>query len=641
MTPAFDPPKPGRSPGASRLEKAVRLLIAALLGIAIFWVDTFTPLSSAVAVLYVVVLLLAGDFLSSWRLWLAAATCGALAMVSFLGVHGRALDWAPTLRFVFSLAAIVATTLLVRRNHQARQVLLTQARLLDVTSDALFTRDAEGRVTFWNKGAERLYGWSCEEMLGANAHEVLASVFDRSIEEILAALARDGTWQGEILQRGRDGEARVVLSQWTLDRPGSGGVLETNTDISALRRASDALRESEIRYRTIFDTLAISIWEHDFRPVKAALEALRRQGVADMRAYLAQNPQFVRDARAMVRITDVNATALRMMGVAEKADFFAHLHDFLPETDESFEQCLIAIDEGHARFESETVVRSRTGELIPIIVALSFPPNGACLDSIQASVFNLTDRRRLQARLDQARSELDHALRAASIGVLTASIAHEVNQPITAAANAASAARRWLARDPPDLGEARLAIDDVNRATERAGEVVKGVRDVLAQAPTSLSPLALDELVGEAARLVGRELSASDVELKLELSCSRARVNGERILLQQVLVNLLVNGAQAMDAIEPPRILTVRTHHQGDDAVIDILDSGPGFTDEAAERALDAFYTTKPSGMGLGLAICASTLAVHEGSIEIVTRAMGAHGGHVRVRLPMVGAEGA
>lgn len=616
------------------------MAIAAGLAMAIFWVDTFTPLSSAVAVLYVVVLLLAGDFLSSWRLWLAALTCAALAMTSFLGVHVRALEWAPTLRFVFSLAAIGATALLVRRNHQARQVLLTQARLLDVTSDALFTRDAEGRVTFWNKGAERLYGWSCDDMLGANAHEVLASTFDRPIEAILAELARDGTWQGEILQRNRDGQACVVLSQWTLDRPGSGGVLETNTDISALRQASDALRQSEIRYRTIFDTLAISIWEHDFRPVKAALESLREKGVADMRAYLAQNPQFVRDARAMVRITDVNATALRMMGVAEKADFFAHLHDFLPETDESFEQCLIAIDEGHARFESETVVRSRTGEMIPIIVALSFPPNGACLDSIQASVFNLTDRRRLQARLDQARSELDHALRAASIGVLTASIAHEVNQPITAAANAASAARRWLAKDPPDLGEARLAIDDVNRATERAGEVVKGVRSVLAQAPTSLSPLAIDELVGEAARLVGRDLSALGVELKIELSCPQARVRGERILLQQVLVNLLINGAQAMSAGEPSRVLTIRSHHRGGEAVIEILDTGPGFDDETAERAFDAFYTTKPSGMGLGLAICATTLAAHEGGIDILTRAMGAQGGHVRVWLPLIPVEG-
>lgn len=611
--------------------------MALVIGAAIFWIDTFTALSSAVAVLYVVVLMLAADVISGRGIWMLSVGCAALAVVSFLVAHGHAPSLAALLRLVFSLAAISAAALLMQRNHAARQLLVTQARLLDVTSDALFTRDWQGRVSFWNRGAERLYGWPCAEMLGRAAHEVLDTRFPEPLDAILEHLSRKGRWEGEIVQRRRDGEIRTVLSQWTLelDEGRQAVILETNTDVTQLHQAIEALRRSEARYRTIFDTLAVSIWEHDFRPVKAALEALHAAGVTDLRAYLAENPQFVREARAMVRITDVNATALKMMGVAEKTDFFAHLHDFLPETDQSFEQCLIAIDEGHERFESETAVRSRSGELIPVIVALSFPPGGACLDSIQASVFNLTERRRLQARLDQARAELDHALRAASIGVLTASIAHEVNQPISAASNAAGAARRWLAQDPPNLDEAHLALADVARASDRAGEVVKSVRNLLAQAPTRLANLAVDPLVAESARWVSRDLEAARVELILELGCAQAQVAGERVLLQQVLINLMLNAAQAMSETPAPRILTLRSHLEAGHVVLDVLDTGPGFSEEAAERACQAFYTTKASGMGLGLAICASTVAAHEGSMHILAAGPHRPGGQVRIRLPL------
>ena len=617
--------------------RVLRLLTAGAIGSGIFWIDTFTPLSSAVAVLYVVVLLVAGQALSGRLLWTLAGFCALLSLSSFSLAHGSAPLVSPAQRLVFSLAAIGLTALLVGRNAKSRQMFLTQARLLDITSDALFTRDVHGRVTFWNKGAERLYGWRCEEMIGKEAHEVLASSVSRPISEILDQLLSHGAWEGEISQRCRDGGVRTVWSQWSLetDVGGAPAILETNTDITQLQRAAEALRRSEARYRTIFDTLAISIWEHDFRPVKAALDALRANGVTDMRTYLAQHPDFVRQARAMVRITDVNATALTMMGVAEKSDFFAHLHDFLPETDESFEQCLIAIDEGHPRFESETLVRSRTGEMIPVIVALSFPPGGACLDSIQASVFNLTERRRLQARLDRTRSELDHALRAASLGVLTASIAHEVNQPIAASANGVSAARRWLSQDPPNVAEASEALEDAQRAVERAADVVKGVRALLSRAPVAQTAIAIDALIIDAARFAGRDLDDLDVTLVLEVGASGIQIQGQRLLLQQVMINLMVNGAQAMADSPHSRILTVRTGLDGDHIVIDVLDTGPGFSVETAERAFEAFYSTKPDGMGLGLAICASTVAAHDGAICVIPIGPDQVGGQIRVRLPI------
>ncbi|PXA91038.1 sensor histidine kinase [Caulobacter sp. D4A] len=504
--------QPFPSPDSSPLGRRLRLGGAAAIAAAVFVVDTFTPLSSAVAVLYVLVLLLVGEDLPGRRLWAVTLACAALATISFAVAHGRAPHLAPTLRLLVSLAALGVAAFLTGRNQQARRTLSL----------------------------------------------------------------------------------------------------------------------SEARYRTIFNTLAVSIWEHDFRPVQAALDAIRAQGVTDLADHLARHPELVRQIKASVRITDVNATALTMMGVTDKADFFDRLDELLPETDQTFAQFLVAFGEGRRSFETETVVRSRSGELIPVIVALNFPADARGLDRVQASIVNLTERRRLQERLDRARAELEHALRAATLGVLSASIAHEVNQPLAAISNAAGAAQRWLDRDTPDLDEAKDAVADVVTAAAHAAEVVRGIRGLIAHAPAEREPLVVDGLLAASARFVAREVAEHGVELVLEAQAGETVVHGDRVVLQQALVNLMLNGVQAM-AGGAVRRLSVRSAREGDEAVIEITDTGPGFSPEAAERAFDAFYTTKSGGMGLGLAICHSAVAAHDGRIAILPSDAGAR---IEIRLP-------
>lgn len=618
-------------------QQRAKLVGALALGAVVFWIDTFTPLASAVAVLYILVLLLAAEHRSERRLWVTAAICVILTSVSFFGTHGGDPELAPSLRYAFSLAAIGVTAFLMRQTIRSRETLLAQARLLDITSDALFTCDSEGRVRFWNDGATRLYGWTGPEMLGRDVHELLDADYPASRSQIQAELAATGAWEGELVQRRRDGAIRIVLSRWARE-PG-GGFLSTNTDITDLRQASKDLHHSEARYRTIFDTLAISIWEHDLRPLKRDLDGLRAAGVTDIRAYLVQNPEFFRRVRERVPITDVNATALKLVGVGRKDDFFKHLHEFLAEADESFLPFLVALYEGQTSFQAETIVRSRTGELIPVLVALTFPTDGAGFDRILASVFDLSEQRRLQARLDGARVELDQALRAATLGVLSASIAHEVNQPIAAVSNNANAALRWLALDPPNLDEARKALADVTAAADRAGEVVRGVRGLIARAPNERVAIGVDGLLQEAGRFSARDLADLQAQLVLDLQAGEAVLTGDRVLLQQTLMNLMVNAAQAMAQAEAAaRVVTARSRIEGEEAVIEILDTGPGFTAEAAERVFQVFFTTKAGGMGLGLAICQSTVAAHEGRI-LVHPAMAGGGGRVEVRLPLARAD--
>ncbi|SDC95454.1 PAS domain-containing sensor histidine kinase [Belnapia rosea] len=595
---------------------AVILLLSAL----IFVIDTFTELASAVAVLYALVLMVAGDGLPRRGVMAVAAACVALTVVSYSLNHGLQLEPSALLRFLFSLAAVSVTAVLTLRNLAARQIHRAQARLLDVTADAIVLRDMANQVLFWNRGAEALYGWPGAQILGRDHHALLGSRFPAPMEAVREALLRDGCWEGLLEQQRRTGETVVVSSRWQLQRDRKGrpaAILETNTDVTAREAAAAALAASEERYRTIFETLPVGIWEHDFRPVRQALEALRADGVTDMHRYLAEHPDFVAETRRMVRVTNVNATALRMLGVPSKEMFFSHLSDFLPETDQSFARCLIAIDEGHPAFVSEATLRSAQGGEVDIIVALNFPPGGKGLDRIQGSVLDVTERKRMETALERMRAELDRTTRVATMGELSAAIAHEVNQPLSAIRAYADAARRWLSRDPPEMQEARTAIEDVLTAAHHGGEVVRRVRRLLAKAEPEHMLIDLAALIRDAMHLIRRDILESGTALQLNLAPG-VMLRGDRVLLQQLLINLATNALQAMQATPPgQRRIVITSRVIGGEAEIAVRDTGPGFAAECEQRAFDAFFTTRQDGMGLGLSVGRSTVLAHEGRIGI------------------------
>ncbi|PTQ07471.1 hypothetical protein CLG96_18215 [Sphingomonas oleivorans] len=428
------------------------------------------------------------------------------------------------------------------------------------------------------------------------------------------------------------------LGDPTLDR---GSIHALGVSVSTLltvgfmvgRRArANAQQLSERRYRRMFDTLAVAIWEHDMRPVKRATERLRAAGVSDVRAYVAEHPEFVKEVRRSVRITDVNETALRMMGVRSKAEFFQNLSDFLPEEDQSFAKCIIAVDEGHPTFASETRVRAKSGELIPIMVALSFP---ACsgLDRITGSIMDIREKLRLEAALDRTRQELDEALRAASLTELTASIAHEVGQPLSALTGYAHACRRYINREPPDLVASRELIEDIMTAASRASEVVRHVRRMLDKSEPELMEIHLDPIVAEAVHLTSREAADTGITLISDLNAQGASIRGDRVLLQQVVINLLRNAIQAtVSAGRAKPCIAISTMVLDDGIALEVKDDGRGFSEEAHEKAFTAFFTTKSHGMGLGLSISRSAIEMHRGEIWISGN--GADGATIRVELP-------
>ena len=625
----------GNSVFARDRGRSMRLALAALLGAVIFITDALTPPDITFAALYVLVILLAGTGTDGSRIWgwLAACVMGATACLFWETDVRR--DIASDARFAIAVLTLICTAYLVARQSAAAATVWRQSRALDIAGSAIVMRDQSGQIELWNRAAQDLYGWSRREAVGRNADMLLATQLPEPPDSIIAQIQARGVWEGDVEQRRKDGTPITVSSRWTLHRePGSTAlmIVEANIDANS-QKAAEALRFSELRYRTIFDTLAVAICEHDFSLIRSMLNDARAAGVVDLRAHIEANPGFISAARGLVRLTDVNETALRMLEIPSKDEIQLHLDMFLPEEDATFAACLIAISEGAATYSCETKMRGALGGLVPVILAFSFPP-GAGLKRVTSCMVDISGRLAMQATIDRSRAELDHALRAASLGELSASIAHEVNQPLSAIMSFAHASRRWLQRDPPNVPEAQVALSDVINATENAGQVVQRVRKLLGRAAPDRAPVAIDAIMVEAAKLVSDDAQRTGVTVSLNLGAPGILVEGDRVLLQQVMINLLLNAIQAMAPMESgTRSVTGHTALDGNTVRIRISDTGPGLADDAALRAFQPFFTTKARGMGLGLAICRSTIEAHDGTISIERNPEG-RGALVAIDLP-------
>ncbi len=241
-----------------------------------------------------------------------------------------------------------------------------------------------------------------------------------------------------------------------------------------------------------------------------------------------------------------------------------------------------------------------------------------------AFVLDLTERKRAEAdareserRYREIHGDLAHANRVATMGQLTASIAHEVNQPIAATVTNAGAAPRWLNAPRPDLEEARQALARIVRDGHHAGEVIGRIRALIKKAPPRKGDMAINDAILEIVALTHGEAIKNGVSVRTQLAEGLPLIQGDRVQLQQVILNLMINAIEAMGGTnDAPRELLIVTETAEPSAVqVAVQDSGPGLAPEVLERLFDAFYSTKPTGLGLGLSICRSIIEAHDGRL--------------------------
>jgi PAS domain S-box-containing protein len=230
---------------------------------------------------------------------------------------------------------------------------------------------------------------------------------------------------------------------------------------------------------------------------------------------------------------------------------------------------------------------------------------------------DIDDQKRAERELQTAQAALAHATRVTTLGEMSASIAHEINQPLAALVTNAESALRLLSRDVPEIEDARAGIADVIKDGHRAGEVIRRIRDFSKNAHPQMVQLNVNEVVEEAVKLVRHEALRHAVTIRFEFASGLPPVRGDRIQLQQVIVNLAVNGMEAMTSVQDPeRVLIVRTQRdQSDRLLVAVADAGVGIEPENLNRVFNAFHTTKPGGLGMGLAICRSIVEAHGGRL--------------------------
>ncbi|MFZ0207666.1 MAG: ATP-binding protein, partial [Roseiarcus sp.] len=282
----------------------------------------------------------------------------------------------------------------------------------------------------------------------------------------------------------------------------------------------------------------------------------------------------------------------------------------------------------------------KDGSRVPVLIGVeTFEEGGS--EGV-AFVVDLTERKQADAeareseqRYREVETALAHANRVATIGQLTASIAHEITQPITATVFDAEAGLLWLAAQPPNLEEARQILARIVRSGNRAGEVIGRIRALVKKAPPRRDRLEINGVIREVIELTRDEAQKNGVAVRTQLADGLPQIQGDRVQLQQVILNLIVNAVQAMSSVsEGARDLLISTGTaESDRVLVAVRDSGPGLPPSSAERLFEAFYTTKADGMGMGLSICRSMIEAHGG--RLWASANEPHGAVFRFTVPV------
>lgn len=387
------------------------------------------------------------------------------------------------------------------------------------------------------------------------------------------------------------------------------------SDITGQRAAYAALERSEQRYREAFNSMPIGLTQVDASRLVALLADLRAQGVTDLKAYIDERPEFIWQAADALIVEGANEHTVRMLGASSAADVMGPVTRYWRASPDTMRRNLEARYRGEDFFQEETKLTTVDGRVIDVL--LTTARGGALADKTLVGFTEITDRVRAQEALSRVRADLAHAARVSMLGELTASIAHEVNQPLAAITASGQAGLRWLGRPTPDLAEVRELTERIVADARRAADVIARVRGMAARRAPEQTVSSLDEIIRDALLFLQHEVQSRGVSIAHHPAPAATRVSGDRTQLQQVIVNLAVNSMQAMaSARSAERRIVIRTALiEGGAVRCSVEDSGPGIDSESLARLFESFFTTKEGGMGMGLPICRSIVEAHDGRI--------------------------
>ncbi|MGN6595427.1 MAG: PAS domain-containing sensor histidine kinase [Sphingopyxis terrae] len=456
---------------------------------------------------------------------------------------------------------------------------------------AIYMLDAEGKVSIWNQGAARLLGWDADEIIGRDA-----ALFYPADAIEAGAPARD-------IARARQ-DAKFSTEDWRVRKDGSEFLAQIS--MSTLRRADGRVR-----------CYAVAL--ADITSRRATEDALRAQE-SHLRSILSTVPDAMIVIDDQGKILSFSAAAERLFGYSEAELLGANVSALMPSPDRDRHDGYIAryLATGEKRIIGigrVVFAQRKDGSTFPMELSIGEAASEAH-PLFTGFIRDLTERQKTEARLESLQSELIHVSRVSAMGTMASTLAHELNQPLTAVANYVEAIRDMLAKpEPEDLQMIREALDDTAKEALRAGHIVRRLRDFVARGEVEKTIEKLPALINEAAVLGLMGAREKGVEPVFDLDPYASPVLVDKVQIQQVLINLIRNAVEAMTGC-PDRRLTVSSRPEQPGFIrVTVADTGPGVAPAIAEQLFTAFVSTKTDGMGLGLSICRTIVEANGGRI--------------------------
>lgn len=435
---------------------------------------------------------------------------------------------------------------------------------------------------------------------------------------VLTVLTDDASVTIETRLRRLDGvdfDAQFTLWFSTDDRRRG---LAAVTDISERVHAFNELEQSEQRFRDLFQHLPVPVLQVNSTGLLERFEELKSRGVEDLKAHILENPEFLWTAMESTVIEQANDAALRVLGAPNPGDMRGPITPLWRNHPEVYARLLQNRYFDFTAYEEEVTLTTFDGRTREGTLTVTFPPALAKLGVTINAFVDTTEKKNAERRLRHMEAEYAHAARISMLGELTASIAHEVNQPLAAITTYGEAGLRWLNRPNPQLSEVRDIVTRIVADAQRAAGVIARVRNMALHRKQDEEVVSLDNLVAEAVSFLGHEFRLHNVKVTHIPPAGATLVNVDRIQLQQVIVNLAINAVQAISTSgSTRREVLVKTIEEGTLVRCSVEDSGPGIPKESVGRIFQSFVTTKDGGMGMGLPISRSIIEAHEGRLTV------------------------
>jgi PAS domain S-box-containing protein len=442
--------------------------------------------------------------------------------------------------------------------------------------------DGNGQCVMWNKECEKTFGWTMEEI---NAHDEPLSLFypdPRVRSEVMKTVgAKASRVFHEWHPVTKDGTKLVTL--WANFKLPDGAVINLGQNITERKRAEEVLHQSEEKYRGIFDESIASVYVFD------------------------EKKHFI----------DSNQAGLDLLGYSRDELFSMSIHDVDADP-------IVVLPAHKQLLSGENIVnyehqlRRKNGTIITVLNnSRPLTDTEGNVIGMQSTLIDITERKQVEGEIQRLRDEYTHIARVSAMGELTASLAHELKQPLAAIRSNAQAAQRFLSSDKPDIDELHEILKDIIKDDRRADDVIGKLRALMRKSEIQFKPLSINTVVQDILPLVNSYEIARNISLKLKLDKNIPHVTGDLTQLQQVILNLIFNSTEALMKTKVKLCtIVVRTNQEDTQSVtVSVADNGPGIEEKVMSHLFEPFYTTKKEGLGMGLAISQTIIEEHGGRL--------------------------